>query len=327
LMFAAAQNRAEAIKALLAHKADPKIASKALDVAHELAMDRAAGQLQRKVLDDSVTKGQTATSSQVQAAYDAARQLYRTGKVPPRPANTAPDDPNAPQVSAANNFDPEEINPPVATKGGLTALLHAARQGHIEAARALLDGHAAIDQAGAGDATSPLLMAVINGQFDMAMFLIARGANPNLAAAGNGATPLWAAVNTQWQPRTRFPQPQQMEKQQATYIDVMKALLAAGADPNARLLSHPWYLVYSGCGNRNCGLADTSGSTAFWRAAYATDLEAMPLLIAHGADPNIATIAPQQAARRGPPGPPNIAPVPGPGGAVAPVRAANQARF
>jgi hypothetical protein len=101
--------------------------------------------------------------------------------------------------------------------------------------------------------------------------------------------------------------------------------------------------VYSGCGNRNCGLADTSGSTAFWRAAYATDLEAMRLLAANGADPNIVTIAPQQAIRRGPPpgapagtpavaggaGPANgqLAPVPGAGGAIAPVPAANQPRF
>ena len=32
------------------------------------------------------------------------------------------------------NFNPEEINPPVATKGGMTALLHAARQGYLESA-------------------------------------------------------------------------------------------------------------------------------------------------------------------------------------------------
>ena len=169
-------------------------------------------------------------------------------------------------------------------------------------------------------------MAVINGQFDMAMFLIERGANPNLAASGNGVAPLWAAINTQWQPRTRFPQPQQMEQQKATYLDVMKALLEAGADPNARLISHPWYLVYSGCGNRNCGLADTSGSTAFWRAAYATDVEAMRLLVAYGADPNIPTIAPQQAVRRGPPpGTPagTAASVPGAGGPVAPTPTAD----
>jgi ankyrin repeat protein len=90
-----------------------------------------------------------------------------------------------------------------------------------------------------------------------------------------------------------------MEQQKATYLDVMKSLLAKGADPNARIKSHPWYLVYSGCGNRNCGLADTSGSTAFWRAAYGTDLAAMKLLAQYGADPDIPTIAPPRPVRRG----------------------------
>src|SRR5439155_1474087 len=234
-------------------------------------------------------------------------------------------DPNAPQqATAANNFDPDEINPPVATKGGLTALLHAARQGNLDSARALVDGGAPIDQTGAGDGTTPLLMAVINGEFDVAMFLIERGANPDIASSANGVTPLWAAVNAQWQPRTRFPQPQEMEQQKATYLDVMKALLDHGADVNARIKSHPWYLVYSGCGNRNCGLADTSGSTAFWRAAYATDLDAMKLLVASGADPNIPTIAPPIPVRRGGGGgPPQggrgaAAPVPGAGGAIMP---------
>src|SRR5205814_1856654 len=227
------------------------------------------------------------------------------------------DDPNA---TAANSFNPEEINPPVSNKGGMTALLHAARQGHLEAARALLDGGAPIDQAGSGDMSSPLLLAVINGEFDLAMFLIERGANPNLAAAGNGATPLWAAVNTQWQPRTRYPQPQEMEQQKTTYLDVMKALLDKGANVDARMRTHPWYLVYSGCGNRNCGLADTAGSTAFWRAAYATDVEAMKLLAAYGADPNIPTIAPNVPVRRGG-GPPA-----GAGGPVAPTADPNQAK-
>jgi ankyrin repeat protein len=299
LMFAAARNRVDAIKALLAAGADTKITTRTVDVAHQLALDRAAAQLQKKILDATVPKGQQPTASQVQAAIQAARDLLASGKVPPPERNANAGDNGA---NAANSFNPEEINPPVASFGGLTALLHAARQGHLEAARVLLDGGAPIDQPGAGDATTPLLMSIINGEFDMAMFLIGRGANPNRAAAGNGATPLWAAINTQWQPRTRYPQPQEMEQQKATYLDVMKALLDAGADVNARMRTHPWYLVYSGCGNRNCGLADTSGSTAFWRAAYATDVDAMKLLVAHGADPNIPSIAPPQPVRRGPQG-------------------------
>ena len=327
-MFAAAQNRADAITVLLARGADAGITTKTIDLAHQLALDRAATERQRKILEASVPKGQQPTPSQVQAAVQAARELYASGKIPPA-EKKAPADPNAP--SAANNFDPEEINPPVASKGGLTALLHAARQGNLDAARALLDGGAAINQVGAGDATSPLLMAAINGQFDMAMFLIERGANPNLAASGNGVTPLWAAINTQWQPRTRFPQPQEMEKQKTTYLDVDGGAARGRARTRTPAsMSHPWYMVYSGCGNRNCGLADTSGSTAFWRAAYATDLDAMRLLAAYGADPNIPTIAPQQAVRRGPPpGAPagTAASVPGAGGPMAPVPTATQQRF
>jgi ankyrin repeat protein len=166
-------------------------------------------------------------------------------------------------------------------------------------------------------------MAVINGQFDMATLLLERGANPNIAAKNNGVTPLWAALNTQWQPRTRFPQPQEMERQQATYLDVMKLMLDKGADPNGRIKSHPWYMVYTGCGNRNCGLADTSGSTAFWRAAYSVDLDAMKLLVSYGADPFIATMAPSAPIRRGNPnGPP-----PGAGGAITPTAREGQERY
>ena len=202
-------------------------------------------------------------------------------------------------------------------------MLHASRQGHLDAARALLDGGADVNRTGAGDGTSPLLMAVINGQFDMATLLLERGADPNVVARNNGVTPLWAALNTQWQPRTRFPQPQEMERQQATYMDVMKAMLDKGADANGRIKSHPWYMVYTGCGNRNCGLADTSGSTAFWRAAYSVDLEAMKLLVSYGADPNIATMAPAAPIRRGGAN----APPAGAGGPVMPTARDGQERY
>ena len=291
LIFAASANRPEAIAALIKRGGDPNIATKTIDVSKQGQLDRAVVDRQRKVIEGFVGKDSNArpTPAQMQAAIEASRELLKSGKIPPP-------DPNAPPP---RGFNPEEINPPVSSKGGMTALLHAARQGYIDAAKALLDGGADINMVQKGDNTSPLLTAVINGEFDMAMFLIERGADVNLAASNNGVTPLWAAVNTAWQPRTRFPQPQQMELQKHTYLEVMKALLDKGADVNHRISSHPWYLVYTGCGNRNCGLADTTGSTAFWRAAYGTDLMAMKLLAAYGADPEIPTTAPRAQIRRG----------------------------
>ena len=337
LMFAAANNRVDAIRLLLQRGADANVATRTIDVAAASALERAARDRQAKILAAAVPQGQKPTASQIQGAIQAARELLLSGKLPPP-------DPNPPAAGAGGgrdpNFNPEEINPPVTTKGGLTALLHASRQGHVAAVTALLDGGADVNAVG-GDNTSALLIAVINGQFDVAMALLARGGDPNLAAKNNGATPLWSAINTQWQPRTRFPQPQEMELQKATYLDVVGALLEKGADPNARLKSHPWVMVYTGCGNRNCGLADTSGSTAFWRAAYSTDLDAMKLLVEHGADPNIPTMAPREQVRRGggpPPGAPGggagagqpgtqVGPNVGAGGPVAPTPDATQVRY
>src|SRR5687767_917483 len=310
LIFAASANRAAAITALLKRGADPNISSKTIDVTKQGQLDRAAVDRQRKVIEGFIGKdsAKRPTPAQMQAAIEASRELLRSGVIPPP-------DPNAPPP---RGFNPEEINPPVSAKGGMTALLHAARQGYIPSAEALLDGGADINKAQTGDNTSPLLTAVINGQFDMAMMLIKRGADPNVTAKNNGVSPLWAAVNTMWQPRTRFPQPQEMELQKHTYLEVMQALLDKGADPNHRISSHPWYLVYTGCGNRNCGLADTTGSTAFWRAAYGTDLMAMKLLVAYGADPTIPTMSPRERPQRGggPPGAP--AQPQGAGGAIMP---------
>ena len=312
LVFAASANRASAVTALLKRGADPNIQTKTVDVQKQGQLDRAAVERQRKMIEAFIGKdtNQRPTPAQMQAAIQASREVLISGKIPPP-------DPNAPPP---RGFNPEEINPPVSTKGGMTALLHAARQGYLEAATALLDGGADINKTQAGDNTSPLLTAVINGQFDMAMLLIERGADPNIIASNNGVSPLWAAVNTAWQPRTRFPQPQEMELQKHTYLEVMKALLDKGANVNHRIASHPWYLVYTGCGNRNCGLADTAGSTAFWRAAYGTDLMAMKLLVAYGADPDIPTMAPRNAVRRGgdvPPGAQGAQPQ-GAGGAIMP---------
>ena len=152
----------------------------------------------------------------------------------------------------------------VGLTGGMTALLHAAREGHIEAAEALLDAGADIDQVG-GDGSSPLVIAIFNGRYDMAMKLLERGANPNLATSVEGAGPLFALIQTQYAGlQLAQPQPRAHEQQQVEYLTVLNALLDAGADPNLRLRSHPWYWEFE-TGSR-LGL-DLTGATLLARSA------------------------------------------------------------
>jgi len=187
----------------------------------------------------------------------------------------------------------EQIN----GQGGLTALHFAARQGDMEAAKMLVDAGAGINTLSGGDNTSPMLMAVINGYFDLAAYLMDRGADPK-AAADNGVTPLYAAINLQWAPRSLYPQPRAYLQQKLTYLDFMKKLLDAGVDPNVRLTKKVWYQEF----NFPLLAIDEVGATPFWRAAYASDVDGMKLLMAYGADPNIPTIKPAGRPRAGDPG-------------------------
>jgi ankyrin repeat protein len=175
----------------------------------------------------------------------------------------------------------------IGNKGGLSALLFAVRQGNTEAVNALLKAGADVNQVSTGDHTSPLLMATINGHFDLAKMLLERGANAKLASDA-GTTPLYATINVQWAAKSLYPQPTAQLRQQTTYLELMEALLKAGADPNARLTKHLWYMSY----NFDLLGVNTTGATPFWRAAYGTDVAAMKLLLAHGGDPKIPTIKP-----------------------------------
>lgn len=190
--------------------------------------------------------------------------------------------------------------------GGLTPLLHAIRQGHVEATLTLLEAGAEINQVSEGDRTSPLLMASVNGQFDLALTLLERGADPNLASQA-GTTPLFAVLERQWAPRASYAHPTEHLQQDATHLEVLEALLEAGADPNVRLKAHLWFMEYTFGVLRGSGI-NLQGATPFWRAAYALDVDAMRLLKEHGADPNIPTMKPPQRRRRRPAPPPEPAP-------------------
>jgi ankyrin repeat protein len=265
------------------------------------------------------------------SAEEGAAAAGESGGVAPGVgAEAAPTEDSGADTGDETEADDDEPKPLtygdlVGGHGGLTALLHAARQGHTAAVLALLDAGANIDQVSAGDHTSPLLIATINGHFDLANILLQKGADHSLASDA-GATPLYAAINVHWAPKALYPQPKAHEQQQLTYHDFMEILLEAGADPNVRLTKHLWYMSY----NFDLLGVDTKGATPFWRAAYATDVDAMKLLVAHGADPDVPTMKVAERRRRDDGGrskdegdPSGLPPVPVGGPGVYPIHAAS----
>lgn len=259
LIFAAAQNRVEAIRALIAGGADPSLATTVVDMVE---------------LEESLRGGEQDRVRQqinAQLAARAAQEQKEEGEEEEKPAE-------APK--------PLSMGQQVGHMGGMTALLHAARQGHAEAVEALLDAGADIDQVSA-DGTTPIFIAALNGHFDMVLALLERGADPNLANHANG-TPLFATINQQWIPKTGYAQPNVHLQQNATHMEAMEALLRAGADPNARLSKRLWFTQYGG----SILSVNMTGATPFWRASYAADVAAMRLLVAYGADHRVPTRRP-----------------------------------
>lgn len=319
LIFAASNNRVDAIRVLLDAGADPNEAARSVDVKEWDAADRAASARLTEALDafrDQEGGGPdwTPTPAQVQAAVELSREVQR--KWP----NVEPESDAASEEAAADEEtevdeeadsaeaeaeteqEPEEERTlsyaeQVDRWGGLTPLLHAVRQGHVEAALALLEGGADINGT-SGDLTSPLLMATINGQWDLARVLLERGADPNQASVA-GATPLYTVLEREWEPRASYAHPVEHRRQETTHIEMMRALLEAGADPNARLNRHLWYMEFTFSVLGGSGIY-VKGATPFWRAAYALDVEAMRLLMEYGADPDIATMKAPERRRRAP---------------------------
>ncbi|HUQ51078.1 MAG TPA: ankyrin repeat domain-containing protein, partial [Gammaproteobacteria bacterium] len=72
---------------------------------------------------------------------------------------------------------------------------------------------------------------------------------------------------------------------------LIERLLEAGAEPNARTREFPHERRYIVSVVGSVAWVDLTGQTPFLRAAAAGDLRVMRLLLAHGADPNIATTA------------------------------------
>jgi len=170
-----------------------------------------------------------------------------------------------------------------AAKGGLTPLLYAARDGRAVEAEKLLAAGADVELAEA-NGIRPLLMALLNNQLDVVDLLLKHGADVN-ADDFWGRSPLFAAVeyrNRDLRHRDLVDEP----VDRAALLGVITQLIEKGADVNARTREWPFSRTSF---TSDLSWVDMTGQTPFVRAALAGDTTTMKLLLAHGADPDIAT--------------------------------------
>ncbi|HLI82530.1 MAG TPA: ankyrin repeat domain-containing protein [Bryobacteraceae bacterium] len=261
LMWAAEQKHPEAMKLLIEHGAD---------IAAETNPDT-----RNSRLNIAPTIKQRAASAQGAGGVRAQARFRR-----PAGAKGADD---------AFDLDAFFRGPQIKDGGGLSPLVYAAREDCLECAKVLVDAGANVNQRTKYGWTA-LLTATQNRHYLLAKYLLDHGADPNLANNG-GWTPLYLATDNRNIEGGDYP----VRAPDMDHLDFIKLLLDKGANVNARI----------------CGVASTpteckgdttetrtnftmqwlyeDGATPFLRAAQSGDVTLMKLLLAHGADPKIAT--------------------------------------
>jgi ankyrin repeat protein len=160
------------------------------------------------------------------------------------------------------------------SSGVLTPLMFAAREADIASTRLLVKAGADLNLRD-GDGKDALSLALFNGNYEVASFLIDSHVNLN-AADAQGFTPLfWAIDRRNMETAPNFPW-----KVTADPMFLIRKLLDGGANPNAIINNTPRSRMREGSPR-------IVFATALMRAAFAADLEVFNLLLAHGADPHI----------------------------------------
>jgi uncharacterized protein len=270
LALAAENNSVAMVEALLSAGADPKGPTILMTAAHagnpEVVRRLADGGADVNQREPS--RGETALMWAASENHpEAIRVLIEHGA-----------DPNARSTTLTfpkDRFGLEGVVT-VLPRGDWTALMYAARQGSLEAARALAGAGANLDLADP-DGTTAMALAIINGHYDTAAMLAEKGADPNLADS-TGMAALYAAADMRTLGEI-YGRPPRISNSKVSALDLIQTLLRHGADPNAALKSPTLYRAHTP-GEGTLG----AGTTPFLRAAKNGDIETMRVLLENGAD-------------------------------------------
>jgi ankyrin repeat protein len=161
-------------------------------------------------------------------------------------------------------------------RGGFTPLLYAARENCRECVDILLK-HKADVNLGDPSEVSPLSVAMLNANWDIAKRLVEAGADVN-QWDWYGRAPLHVAIGNMQTANNRNPLDND-KPNKSTGRDLVNLLVERGANPNQQQ-----HFGASGLG----GAADR-GLTPFLAACGSGNIEVVKLLLANGANPRLAT--------------------------------------
>jgi ankyrin repeat protein len=168
----------------------------------------------------------------------------------------------------------EEVGPVVFASGEFTPLLLAARDGRLNSVKVLVEAGADIN-AIAADGKNALGVALFNGSYAIADYLVDAGIDVNQADAERFTPLFWAVDRRNMETAPNFPWIVTDDP-----LPLIEKMLAKGADPN-------WIVNNTPRARMRGGSPRIVFATALMRAAFSADLQLVNLLLENGADPDI----------------------------------------
>jgi len=158
---------------------------------------------------------------------------------------------------------------------GLTAIMMAARQGNFEVTKALAEAGADLKHANPDGATA-LMIAILNSHFDLAAMLLEEGADANDGSSLYEAVDMHNLAPVVTTGDATRPRPYHQNK--LTALDLVARLLDHGADSNKMFTG----VMHFG----QPAQAPITNASPLIRAANASDVAVIRLMVAHGANVN-----------------------------------------